>query len=134
MTFTDGAIDSSIWDISTGDYTTVFLKDPCDNVELSYIEMKEDGGVLLFVDMPCVNSVVGSEQSYTMKIDGSNALKVYGVSNASVLSETAVVVETTYFALGDPTVSGSWRFRIDVSGLQIEKFNGINWVQKGQFN
>ncbi len=122
---------NSLWDVST-DTTTVYLKDPSDNVQLSYIEMEQDGGELLLVDMP-ISSPSG-EQSYAMKIDGSTALKIYGDPSGNTLRETAVVVETTYFALGDPTTDGSWRLRVDASGLEVEKRVSGIWVNKGQFN
>ena len=132
MTFTNGAIDSSIWDVSLGT-ATVYLKDPSHNLELSYIEMTENGGELLFVDMPFSSAPIGVEESYTMRIDGSNALKIYGVSASDALSEMAVVVEANYLSLGDPATNGSWRLRVDASGLQIEKRVGGVWTQKGEF-
>lgn len=122
---------NSLWDVST-DTTTVYLKDPSDNVELSYIEMAQDGGPLLMADMPV--SAPSGEQSYSMSIDGSSALKIYGNGNGSALRETAVIVGATYFALGDPTVAGSWRFRINGGELLIEEYNGSSWVEKGKFS
>ena len=127
----DFHVANSLWDVST-DTTTVYLKDPSDNVELSYIEMAQDGGPLLMADMPV--SAPSGEQSYSMSIDGSSALKIYGNGNGSALTETAVIVGATYFALGDPTVAGSWRFRINGGELLIEEYNGSSWVEKGKFS
>ena len=59
-----------LWDVST-DTTTVYLTDPSDNVQLSFIEIQQDGGAMLFSDLPVVNASVGIEQSYDMRIDGS---------------------------------------------------------------
>ena len=128
MTFTNGAIDSSIWDVSLGT-ATVYLKDPSHNLELSYIEMTENGGELLFVDMPFSSAPIGVEESYTMRIDGSNALKIYGVSASDALSEIGVVVEANYLCFGSPQTNGSWRFLIDASELQTEKRIAGSWIQ-----
>lgn len=122
----------SLWDVST-DTTTVYLKDPSDNLQLSYIEMQENGGAMTFVDLPC--SSTAGEQSYSMKIDGSAALKIYGSGSGAALSETAVVMEATYFALGDPNTNGSWRLKIDISGnLSVQKRESGSWIEKGNFN
>jgi len=132
---TGGSLDSSLWDISTNGIN-VFLRDPCDNLQLSYIEMQPDGGPLLFVDMPIAAAASSTEESYTMRIDGSNALKVYGLTSGSGanLSETGVVVEATYFSLGDPQTDGSWRFRINAAGdLAIERRVSGSWTEKGSF-
>lgn len=130
----DGGGTFNLWDVST-DNTTVFLRDPCDNLQLSYIEFHPDGGKLLFADMPIVNAETSMEQSYTMRIDGSSALKIYGVGANTALSETAVVVEANYFSLGDPKTDGSWRFVIDSSGnLSVQKRVSNSWVEKGNFN
>jgi len=123
----------SLWDVST-DTTTVYLKDPSDNVELSFIEMRQDGGPMLLIDLPIVNPSVGVEQSYDMRIDGSSALKIYGNGSSGSLSETAVVMNANYFSLGDPKTDGSWRLKVDASGLEVEKRVGGVWVNKGNFS
>jgi len=123
-----------LWDVST-DTTTVYLKDPCDNVVLTYIELQENGGTQLFTDMPCSSVNSGSEQSYDMRIDSSSALKIYGIGAINALSETAVIVNTTYFSIGEPTTNGSWRLMIDSSGnLSVQKRILGYWVEKGNFN
>jgi len=122
----------SLWDVST-DTTTVYLKDPSDNLQLSSIEFQEDGGTLLFTNMP-ISSPASSEQSYDMRIDGSSALKIYGMGSGSALSETAVVMNANYFSMGDPNTDGSWRFKVDASGLEIEKKVSGVWVNKGNYN
>lgn len=128
-------VGSSLWDVST-DTTTVYLHDPSDNVQLTYIEVDGDNGPMLFANMPCTSTLVGTEQSYDMQIDGSSALKVYGISGGgSILSETGVVVTANYLALGDPMSNGSFRFLVDASGiLNVQKRVGGVWVVKGSFS
>jgi hypothetical protein len=150
-TLTDGSIvnpstnDTLKWDASWGKWmnkpdfwditdSTVFLHNPCDNLGLSYIELQENGGALLFSDMPSSSTIAGSEQSYAMQIDGSNALRIYGISASTCLSETAVIVDANYLAFGDPLTNGSWRLKIDASGFNVEKRVSGSWVVKGNFN
>jgi hypothetical protein len=112
----------------------VNLYDPNTNLELSSIELQENGGILVLTDMVCSSSFLGSEQSYSMDINGSTAFKVFGISASTALSETAVVVETTYLSLGDPQTDGSWRFMVDTSGnLSVQKRESGSWVEKGNF-
>jgi hypothetical protein len=122
----------SFWDISTNNQD-VFLYDPSYNLTLSSIELEADAGVSTMVNMPIEAAGSGTEQSYSMKIDGSSALRVYGKAapDGSTLSDTAIVVDAQYFCMGDPTVDGTYRFIIDTSGnLSIEKRISGNWVVK----
>jgi len=113
----------------------VFLKDPSDNLGVSSLEIKENGGKLTFVDMPISSAPIGSEQSYSMKIDGSSAIKVWGMGNTTSLSETAVAVEAGYLCLGDPCTNGSWRFVVLTNGtLSVQKRISGSWVEKGNFS
>jgi len=122
----------SFWDLSTNNQD-VFLYDPSYNLTLSSIELEADAGAATMVNMPIEFSGSGTEQSYSMKIDGSSALRVYGKAapDGSTLSDTAIVVDAQYFCMGDPTVDGTYRFIIDSSGnLSIEKRISGNWVVK----
>jgi hypothetical protein len=101
-------IGSYLWSLAS-DNTTIYPTDPCDNVRLSYIEMRENGGELLLVNMPISDVSIGSIQSYAFEIDGSNVLRIYSVGDGSGVSETAVVVDADYIAYGDPSTDGSWR-------------------------
>jgi len=123
-----------LWDISTNG-TTVFLKDPSDNLEISVIEMKENGGIQAFINMPISNVSTGSEQSYDLRIDGSSALKIYGIGDGSVLSEIAVVINADYQYFGDPCTNGSWRIFIDASENLIfqKRISGV-WTTSGYFS
>ena len=130
-----GAIGSgsgeSLWDVST-DNTTVYLKDPTDNVRLSRIEVKPDGGVITLVDMPIITG--SGEQSYSMRLDGAIALKIHGIATGGSVDEYSVVVQANYLSFGDPCTNGSWRLMVNENGdLAFEKRIAGNWVERGKF-
>ena len=132
-----GGTDVSVfWQEDPSDNTNVVLIDPSQNVQLSAIEVEEDGGTVQLVNMPVSTApTLGTQESYTFDMDGSVALKIYGrASGSGALTETAVVVEATYQYMGDPNTNGSWRFYVDGSAnLTFEKRVAGTWTFGGQF-
>ena len=124
--------EPDFWDVSNND---VILYDPSHNLELSSIELLTDGGILELTDMPIVSASDGVEQSYSMKLGGANMLKIYGEADgAGSTSETAIIMDASYFILGSIGIDGSWRFWIDPSGnLSFEKRVSGTWINKGTF-
>ena len=93
-----GNIGSYLWSLAS-DNTTVYLTDPSDNVQLTYIEILGDGSTV-FVNMPIQNLTGNVEQSYALQIDNSSALKIFGIStnDGNALSETNVQIMLLFFA------------------------------------
>ena len=100
---------------------------------LSTIELPDDTGVATLVDMGVTSgSTVGTENSYSFQIDGSDVMKIYSVSDgAGSVSESSVVVEGDYHYMGSPTVDGSWRWFVNGDGdLEFQKRVSGSWVYK----
>ena len=111
-------------DTSTND---VKLKNANQNLTLSTIEMETDGGSLILANMPISNPSNG-EQSYSLLIDSSSVLRIYGDASGTVLTELAVIIDGNYLCIGDPNTNGSYRFiSIDGSLYTQKKVTGT-WV------
>jgi len=55
--------------------------------------------------------------------------------DASLNALYAIVLDTSILEIGAPTVDGSWRLIIDISGnLSVQKRITGSWVEKGNFN
>ena len=125
-----GGVDSFFeLDTSTNN---VILKDASQNLGLSSIQMETDGGPLVLANMPIENPSSG-EQSYSLSLDSTPQLRIYGnVDGSLILTETAVVIDSNYFCIGDPTAINSFRFMISDSSLLIQIKDPSGWVTKLQ--
>jgi len=105
------------------------------NVKLGSIEIEENAGAVVLVDMSVTSSQsVGTEESYRFNIDGNSIVKVYSESNGSGgVTNTGLVVEANYQYIGDPKTNGSWRFYVSSGDLIFEKRVSGNWVEAGRF-
>ena len=86
--------------------------------------------------MDVSSATANTEESYSMQVDGTDVLKIWGnADGAGSVDETAVVVSGDYLSMGDPKTNGSWRFMIDTSGnMSVQKRVSGSWVEKGNFN
>ena len=106
------------------------------DLSLSNIDMTEDGGSLTAIDMSVTTGVtVGTEESYSFNLDGNSIVRIYGqASGTTGVTNTGLVLDGSYYYLGDPTVNGSWRFFINSSGdLEFDKLTGGTWTYKNKF-
>lgn len=127
-----GGSGDSLWVYQ--DPCIVTLADPSNNLMLTSIEIEQDSGNVVLVDMPIINASINTEQSYEFDIDGNSVFKAYSVADGSGgVSETGLVVEATYQYMGAPNVNGSWRFYVGVGDLIFEKRIGGTWVELGRF-
>jgi len=127
--------------INSNDYWTVTstLITPTNenlDIQLKSIKIKEDSGAVTFVDMSVSGvPVLGTEESYRFDIDATPMLKLYSEADGvGGITNTGVVIESTYQYIGDPNTNGSWRFYINGSSqLVIEKRVGGLWEASGIF-
>jgi len=130
----------STW-VNTDDYWTVTstLITPTNadlDVQLNSIEINEDAGAITLVDMSVSGvPVTGTEESYSFDIDGTKMLRIYSETDGnSGITNTGVVIESTYQYFGDPNTNGSWRFYINGSNqLVVEKRISSSWEASGIF-
>jgi len=116
--------------------TTIELTDANNNLGIGNIELTPDGGVIETVNMDVTStSIIGTENSYFFSVNDISQLKIYSISDGvGGVSETGIVIESTYQYIGDPTTNGSWRFFNDNGDLTFEKLIGGTWTYSGSFS
>jgi len=123
----------NLWSVSN---SAVTLANSSYDLNLSNIEMTEDGGALSFIDMNVTSGVtVGTEESYSFNLDGNPVVRIYGqASGTTGVTQTGLVLDGDYFYAGNPTTEGSWRWFVNTSGdLEFQKLTGSTWVYKSKF-
>jgi hypothetical protein len=123
----------NLWSVTN---SAVTLSDTNYSLELSNIELQEDGGALTFIDMSVTSGAsYGTEESYSFNMDGNSVARVYGESNGSGgTMNTGLVLDGNYYYAGDPTTNGSWRWFVNNDGdLEFQKLSGGTWVYKSKF-
>ena len=106
------------------------------DLSLSNIEMTEDGGSLIAIDMSVTTGVtVGAEESYSFNIDGNSVVRIYGqASGTTGVTNTGLVLDGSYYYLGEPTSNGSWRWFINTTGeIEFQKLTGGTWTYNSKF-
>ena len=131
--YVDSSFGLKVW---TVDSSIVSLINPGQDVQLSSIQMQENGGVMTLVDMSVTNDPSGTEESYSFNMDGSAVLKIAGIADGSTgVSQKYIAAVVNYFYMGDPSTDNSWRWSIDgSSNLKFEKRVTGVWTFSGKFS
>lgn len=123
----------NLWTVENSGVTLV---NPEYNLILSTIEIPDDSGAVTLVDMAVTSgSTLGTENSYSFKLDGTNVMRIYSESDgAGSVTENSVVIDGDYNYMGNPTTNGSWRWFINGDGdLEFQKRVTGSWVYKTKF-
>ena len=99
------------------------------SIELIYHSLNDNFAILNLEILEEFTSPAET-QSQIAQLDAS-IVRIDGSINALF----AIVLDTSVLEIGTPTVDGSWRLIIDVSGnLSVQKRITGSWVEKGNFN
>jgi hypothetical protein len=123
----------NIWTVTN---SAVTLTNENYNLSLTNLELEADGGVLTLIDMQVTSGAsYGTEESYSLNIDGNSVVRVYSESDASGGTiNTGLVLDGDYYYMGNPTTNGSWRWFINLDGdMEFQKLTGGTWTYKSKF-
>lgn len=132
--YVDSSFGLKIW---TVDLSTVSLIDTGQDLQLSSIQMQENGREMVLVDMSVTSTEPsGTIENYSFNMDGCTALRIEGVANASSgVSQSYIVATVNYFYMGEPSADNSWRWYINPStDLVYEKRVAGTWTYAGKFS
>jgi len=117
----------------TVDNSIVSLINTGQDLQLSSIELQENGGVMTLTDMSVTSTEPsGTIESYSFNMDGCTAFRIEGVADACVgVSQKYIVATVDYFYFGEPSADDSWRFYTDASKNLVfqRRITGV-WTNK----